>query len=92
MDDAKRTYREGEQDTKKAWRDADGHESLSDKVGNVGDEARKDLGNAGDDLTGGDTGYGGTNPKAEWRKSDGDESVADKVGNAGDNIRNEMNR
>ena len=29
--------------------DADG-EDLADKVGNVGDEARKDLGNTGDDL------------------------------------------
>ena len=91
MDDVKKTYREGEQETKKAWRDADGHESLSDKIGNAGDEARKDLGNAGDDVS---RPYdsGTTNAKAEWRKSDGDESLADKVGNAGDNLRNEMNR
>jgi hypothetical protein len=55
----------------------------------VGDELRKDAGNAGDDVS---HPYGGTNPKAEWRKSDGDESLTDKVGNAGDNIRNEMGR
>jgi hypothetical protein len=51
MDDVKKTYREGEQETKEAWRKADGDESVADKVGNVGDEVRKDLGNAGDDLS-----------------------------------------
>ena len=30
MDDVKKTYREGEQETKEAWRKADGDESLSD--------------------------------------------------------------
>ncbi len=50
MDDVKRTYREGEQKTKEAWRKSDGDEDLADKAGNVGDEIRKDLGNAGDDL------------------------------------------
>jgi hypothetical protein len=49
--DVKKTYREGEQAAKEGWRKSDGDESLSDKVGNVGDEARKDLGNAGDDLS-----------------------------------------
>ena len=49
MDDIKKTYREGEQDTKEAWRNRDG-EDLGDAVGNAGDEMRKDLGNAGDDL------------------------------------------
>ena len=52
MDDVKKTYREGEQTTKEAWRQADGDESLADKVGNAGDEIRKDLGNAGDDVNG----------------------------------------
>ena len=41
MDDVKRTYREGEQDTKEAWRKADGDDSLADAVGNAGDELRK---------------------------------------------------
>ena len=50
MDDAKKVYRQTEQDTKEAWRKSDGTEDLGDKVGNVGDEVRKDLGNAGDDL------------------------------------------
>ena len=50
MDDVKKTYREGEQTTKEAWRQADGDDSLADKVGNAGDEIRKDLGNAGDDA------------------------------------------
>jgi hypothetical protein len=49
MDDLKKTYREGEQDTKEARRNRDG-EDLGDAVGNAGDEIRKDLGNAGDDL------------------------------------------
>jgi len=87
MDDVKKTYREGEQTAKQAMRDADGNESVGDKLGNVGDELRKDVGNAGDDLDPNARG----NAKAEWRKSDGDESLADKVGNAGDNIRDEMN-
>jgi len=67
------------------WRPPEG---MTDKLGNAGDEVRKDLGNAGDDVSHPD---GGVNEKAEWRKSDGDESLTDKVGNAGDNIRNEMN-
>ena len=50
MDDVKRTYREGEEKAKEAWRKSDGDEDLGDKVGNLGDEVRKDLGNAGDDL------------------------------------------
>ncbi len=49
MDDIKKTYREGEQATKEAWRNRDG-EDLGDAVGNTGDEIRKNLGNAGDDL------------------------------------------
>ena len=50
MDDVKRTYREGEDKAKEAWRKSDGHEDLADKAGNPGDDIRKDLGNAGDDL------------------------------------------
>ena len=91
MDDVKKTYREGEQETKEAWRKADGDESLADKVGNVGDEVRKDLGNTGDDLSNADStdpnraGYDSS--KEAWRKADGDESLADKIGNAGDDMR-----
>jgi hypothetical protein len=43
MDDVKRTYREGEQTAKEAWRQADGDESLADTVGNAGDELRKQV-------------------------------------------------
>ncbi len=86
MDDVKKTYREGEQETKEAWRKVDGDESLADKVGNVGDEIRKDLGNTGDDLS--DAGYNSADTSKEaWRKADGDESLADKIGNAGDDMR-----
>jgi len=37
MDDVKKTYREGEQQTKEAWREADGDVSVADNVGKVGD-------------------------------------------------------
>jgi hypothetical protein len=50
MDEVKKTYREVEQDAKEAWRRSDGDEDLGDKVGNAGDELRKDLGNAGDQI------------------------------------------
>jgi hypothetical protein len=43
MDDVKSTYREGEQNTKEAWREADGDESLSDKIGNAGDDMRRSM-------------------------------------------------
>ena len=86
MDDVKKTYREGEQATKEALRDADGHESLSDKVGNVGDEVRKHAGTLGDDLKHGADDMADTS-KESWRRSDGDESLADKIGNAGDELR-----
>ena len=49
MDDTKRAARGAEVEAKKAWRNRDG-EDLADKVGNLGDEARKDLGNSGDVL------------------------------------------
>ena len=104
MDDVKKTYREGEQATKEAWRESDGDVSVADHVGNVGDELRKDAGNAGDDLANagdnydrkGDN-YDRTGDKSAttasneaWRKADGDESLADKVGNAGDEIRDKV--
>jgi hypothetical protein len=41
MDEVKKGYREGEVDAKKAARGVDG-EDLGDKVGNAGDEVRKD--------------------------------------------------
>ena len=83
MDDVKRTYREGEQNTKEVWRGADG-EDLADKVGNAGDELRKQAGNVGDAL---DKDVDAPNANAALRKSDGDESLTDKLGNAGDKIR-----
>jgi hypothetical protein len=49
MDDIKQAGREVGTDAKKATRNWDG-EDLADKVGNAGDEVRKNLGNAGDDL------------------------------------------
>ena len=49
MDDVKKTYREGEETAKEAWRKHDG-EDMADKVGNAGDDMRRDLGNAGDEL------------------------------------------
>jgi hypothetical protein len=49
MDDVKKTYREGEETAKEAWRKRDG-EDLADKAGNAGDDLRKDLGNAGDEI------------------------------------------
>ena len=50
MDDVKRTYRDVEKDSKQAWRESDGGEGPADKVGDAGDEIRKDLGNAGDTI------------------------------------------
>ena len=49
MDDAKKTYREGEETAKEAWRKRDG-EDVGDAVGNAGDDIRKELGNAGDEM------------------------------------------
>jgi hypothetical protein len=89
MDDVKRTYREGEQATKEAARGADGDESLSDKLGNAGDELRKDAGNAGDDLTR-TTKASMDKAREASRAADGNDSLAGKVGNAGDDIRREI--
>jgi hypothetical protein len=49
MDDVKKTYREGEETAKEAWRNRDG-EDMADKIGNAGDDVRKELGNAGDAM------------------------------------------
>ena len=87
VDDVKNLYREGEQTTKEAWRQADGDDSLANKVGNAGDEIRKDLGNAGDDVNNAAKQSGA---KEAARAADGDDSLADKVGNAGDDLRRDM--
>jgi hypothetical protein len=50
MDDAKRAYREAENKTKETIRRSDGDESVTDKVGNLGDDIRAGLGNAGDEA------------------------------------------
>ncbi len=50
MDDVKKAYREVEQGAKETWRKIDGDEDAKDKVGNAGDQIRKDLGNAGDEM------------------------------------------
>ena len=50
MDDAKRAYREAENETKEELRRSDGDESLADKAGNAGDDIRAGLGNAGDEV------------------------------------------
>lgn len=50
MDDAKRAYREAENETKEQMRRSDGDESLADKAGNLGDDIRAGLGNAGDEI------------------------------------------
>jgi hypothetical protein len=49
MDDIKKAGREVETNVKKATRNWDG-EDAADKVGNAGDEIRKDLGNTGHDV------------------------------------------
>ena len=49
MDDAKKAYREGENKVKEAAREVDGH-TLTDDIGNAGDDLRQDIGNLGDDM------------------------------------------
>ena len=49
MDDVKKTYREGEESAKEAWRNRDG-EDAADAIGNAGDDLRKEMGNAGDEV------------------------------------------
>ncbi|MEX1172893.1 MAG: hypothetical protein WEG56_09805 [Chloroflexota bacterium] len=48
MGDVKQGYREAENKAKETWRKADGEEDLADKAGNLGDDIRQGLGNAGD--------------------------------------------
>ena len=50
MDDAKRAYRDAENETKEQLRRSDGDESLADKAGNLGDDIRTGLANAGDEV------------------------------------------
>ncbi len=86
--DPKNTYREGEQTTKEAWRQADGDESVADTLGNAGDELRRQAGNLGDDLDHGLDDAGDAAKRAQ-RGADG-EDLADKIGNAGDDLRREV--
>jgi len=50
MDDIKQGARDLEDKSKETWRKADGDESVADKIGNAGDDIRRNLGNAGDDA------------------------------------------
>ena len=50
MDDAKRTYRDAENEAKEQALKSDGDESLSDKAANLGDDIRTGLANAGDEV------------------------------------------
>ena len=50
MSDLKKGIRDTEADMKEAWRRADGHESVGDKVANAKDRASNAVKNAGDDL------------------------------------------
>jgi hypothetical protein len=77
VDDIKRTYREGEEKTKEASRERDGHD-VGDDVGNAGDEVREGLGNAGDTV------------RKDVGKA-GDE-VRKDMGNAGDDLRRDIPR
>jgi hypothetical protein len=58
MDDMKKGYREAEESSKEAWRNRDG-ESVTDAIGNAGDDMRKKLGDLGDDAR--DTGNDAAN-------------------------------
>jgi hypothetical protein len=66
MDDAKRAYREAENETKERIRRSDGDESLADKAGNLGDDIRAGLGNAGDEID-------ESVDRAKFRKEHGDD-------------------
>ena len=76
MDDAKKTYREGEETAKEAWRKHDG-EDMADKVGNAGDDLRKDLGNAGDEIRRPDMDESGTGTRPMGTPADDDLTDAD---------------
>lgn len=66
MDDAKRAFREAENETKERVRRSDGDESLADKAGNLGDDIRTGLGNAGDEID-------ETVDRAKFRQEHGDD-------------------
>lgn len=50
MSDINRTIRDKEADARKAWRKADGDESLGDKAANVGDRVTNAVKDAGDEV------------------------------------------
>lgn len=68
MDDAKRAYREAENETKEQLRRSDGDESLEDKAANTADDIRAGLGNAGDELD-------ENVDRAKFRQEHGDDAV-----------------
>ncbi|CAN5456869.1 hypothetical protein BH20CHL6_BH20CHL6_09110 [soil metagenome] len=51
MDDLKQGYRDAEQNTRELGREADGGTDPKDHIGNIGDEAGRNLGNLGDDVS-----------------------------------------
>ncbi|TMG24463.1 MAG: hypothetical protein E6H96_06640 [Chloroflexi bacterium] len=65
MEDVKRTYREGEEKTKEAWRGVGGTDA-EDEIGNAGDDIRKGLGNAGDELRRDDPDSADDADRASW--------------------------
>jgi hypothetical protein len=68
MDDAKRAYREAENETKEQLRRSDGDESLEDKAANTVDDIKAGLGNAGDELD-------ENVDRAKFRQEHGDDAV-----------------
>lgn len=50
VSDLNKTIRDTEADVKEGWRKADGHESLGDKVANVGDRVENAVKDAGDKI------------------------------------------
>ena len=75
MDELKKVFREGETGVAKTSRGADGTD-LSDHAGNIGDEARKNVGNVGDTL--GDAGGGGEESREGADRTYPDPQVSDK--------------
>jgi hypothetical protein len=67
MDDAKRAYREAENESKEQLRRSDGNESLEDKAANTADDIRAGLGNAGDEVD-------EAVDRAKFRKEHGDDA------------------
>ena len=65
VEDVKRTYREGEEKTKEAWRGVGGTDA-EDEIGNAGDDIRKGLGNAGDELRRDDPDSADDADRASW--------------------------